>query len=104
MVSLDNTKNLKGVYSKLFNFNYIYFNKKKKGFSFESVTPIHDDFHIENETNISTGIGGGVGAGRTSESQADLLQLTSDLEPDFKKINTTYVILFQIFTIVSISF
>ena len=33
-----------------------------------------------------------------------LLQLTSDLEPDFKKINTTYVILFQIFTIVSISF
>ena len=35
------------------------------------------------------GIGGGVGAGRTSESQADLLQLTSDLEPDFKKINTT---------------
>jgi len=72
MVSLDNTKNLKG------------------GFSFESVTPIHDDF-VENDTMIGN-----------IETNNDQLPLTSDQEPNFKKIATTFVIILQIFTVVTL--
>lgn len=73
MVSLDNTKNLKG------------------GFSFESVTPtINEDF-IDLEANTSAA---------ANDLNNDLVPLTSTNEPNFKKIETTLAIILQILTLV----
>jgi len=53
------------------------------------VTPVHDDF-IENESM----------AGHGADAHNDLLPLTSDLEPKFKRIATTLAIILQMLTII----
>jgi hypothetical protein len=55
----------------------------KGGFSFDRTTPINDDF-IESVSTTN-----------------DTVPLTTLNEPDFKQINTTFVIIIQIFSIVS---
>jgi hypothetical protein len=60
-----------------------------KGFSFEAITPTNDDF-IETVTTTNPSL-----------LDDDRLPLTVEVEPGFKQISTTLMIVLQILIIVS---
>jgi hypothetical protein len=66
---------------------------KNKGFSFEAITPTNDDF-IETVTTTNPSL----------LDADDRLPLTVEVEPGFKQISTTFMIVFQILIIVTFFF
>ena len=68
-----------------------------KGFSFEHVTPVNDDFNYIETISVTN-------VGTAASSDADRIPLTADNdgEQSFKSIPTTPAIVIQILTIVRV--